>query len=205
MKGTGWLFGVVLLAAAAAAAQDESRPVPVIPWASSRKLTVGDFKGKVPASASNGSISQVSIQVSSLCEEGIAHLDVQAIFDPNLSWWRDPLPNLWRDLDAPFAASADRGSSLLAHEQLHFDLTELWARRMSAALEALGPVCGTPAAEASVNKTVADIEKRWREEQQRYDRQTNNGLDARQQKAWQIRTATALASHQLPAATPAAR
>ena len=204
MKAPYWLFAFALLCPARAAAQD-SQLVAVIEWSPSRKLAITDFKGRIPAGATDASISQVSIQVAWECHAGAAQFDVHAIFDPSRSWWRDLVPNLWQNLDAPFTPMDDRGASLLAHEQLHFDLTEVWARRMTRALLALRSGCGTPDGEAAIDKTVAEVEKRWGDEQRRYDRDTNNGVDSRQQKAWGVRTAKALDDQPPAGSTPAAR
>ena len=42
----------------------------VIEWSAARRLTKDDFKGRVPASAENSSLSWLNIDASWECEEG---------------------------------------------------------------------------------------------------------------------------------------
>jgi len=46
---------------------------------------------------------------------------------------------------------------LLRHEQLHFDLTELSARRIRTQFEDLPRLCATPAGDGPISAAVADI------------------------------------------------
>jgi hypothetical protein len=82
--------------------------------------------------------------------------------------------------------------SLLAHEQLHFDLTELWARRIRELFKTLPAACRTSGALHALDVTIAELERDWQDEQKRYDKETANGVDAGRQKAWAARTAKAL-------------
>jgi predicted secreted Zn-dependent protease len=77
--------------------------------------------------------------------------------------------------------STQRGT-LLRHEQTHFDLAEVHARRMRRAFEDLARPCAKTDAELSaLAPRLAQEEKA---EQRRYDAETDHGLLADQQAAW---------------------
>jgi hypothetical protein len=166
----------------------------MIEWLPDRPLTIRDFKGKVPPRASETSLSWVAVEASWECEGGTATSRVRAVFDPNRSWWREINQNLWSRADDPPLAGArdDGGRGLLAHEQLHFDLTELWARRIRAALEKLPDACRSPGTLRALEGAIDQMEHDWQDEQKRFDAETGHGLDAPRQKTWAARIAKAL-------------
>jgi hypothetical protein len=187
-------------------AQASGDPSTDVEWSPKRPLTIQDFKAKVPARASEASLSWVEIDASWGCEDGKAAWRARAVFDPSRSWWREINQNIWTGSDEPsrLASRDDAGRGLLAHEQLHFDLTELWARKIRALLKALPAACRTPGASHIFETTIAQMERDWQEEQKRYDKETGHGIDAARQSAWAARTAKALKEGYSAAADPAA-
>ena len=114
-------------------AQTSNESTSVIEWSADRALTVKDFKGKIRAKATDeASLSWVAIEASWECENGQGSSRARAVFDPSRSSWREMNQNIWQGTDDPslLGPKDDGGRSLLAHEQLHFDLTELWARKI---------------------------------------------------------------------------
>jgi hypothetical protein len=198
---------IVIGCSAHAVAQTPGDPSAFIEWSADRLLTVKDFKGKVPARAGDTSLSWVAIDSSWECDAGKASWRARAVFDPNRSFWREMNRNIWQEPnDRPPMAwpTDDGGRGLLAHEQLHFDLTEIWARKIRAVLETLPAACKTPGASHGVETAIAAIEREWLAEQQRYDKETGHGLDAARQKAWAAKTANALKERYTTPAAPAA-
>jgi hypothetical protein len=127
-------------------AQEPGHPAALIEWSGARKLTISDFKGKVPARASEASLSWVAIEISWECAEGRGSSQARAVFDPARSWWREANTNLWQSAEDPSLLTPrdDHGRSLMGHEQMHFDLTELWVRRIREEFETLPTVCKSP-------------------------------------------------------------
>ena len=187
-------IALAVCGAARPRAQNQTIDVPLIEWSEGRKLAVADFKGKTPSRGNGASLSSVLIEVAWECREGQATSHARAVFDPNGSWWRDPSPNLWQNAnDASLLASRDEGGrALLEHEQLHFDMTEVWARRIRDAFKTLPAACRTSGGPRAFENVITDIERQWQEEQQRYDRETGNGTDASRQRAWMQKVAKAL-------------
>jgi hypothetical protein len=183
------VWGVAVIPVIALTAQT-SRVSSLIEWGSGRKLTRSDFKGRIPSRSTDASRSRVLIDATWECHEGIGASQARAVFDPDQSWWKDPSPNLWRAVDGAAApqTQSDSERALLAHEQLHFDLTEVWARKVRAALADLPAACKTREGIARMEAAIATLERGWREEQARYDRETDHGADARRQAAWEAST-----------------
>ena len=175
-------------------AQSSGDPAALIEWSATRSLTIRDFKGKIPGRASEASRSWVAIEASWECESGQGSSRARAVFDPSRSWWREPVQSLWQGNDAPslLAPKDDGGRGLLLHEQLHFDLTEIWARRIRELLLALPAACKTPGGSHAFERTIGEMERDWQDEQARYDKETANGMDAGRQKAWAAKAAKAL-------------
>jgi predicted secreted Zn-dependent protease len=78
-----------------------------------------------------------------------------------------------------------RTARILAHEQGHFDLAEVTARRLRAQLASLDLTCATGT--AAFTKLVADFQNRDRELQRSYDRQTMFGTGSGAQRHWEAR------------------
>jgi Bacterial protein of unknown function (DUF922) len=192
-------FALAIGCASAVHAQAGGDPPPVIEWSADRPLTIRDFKGKAPARATAASLSSVAIEASWECDGGRGTWRARAVFDPAWSWWREINQNIWQSGDAPslMAPKDDGGRGLLAHEQVHFDLTEIWAGRIRAALASLESACRTPGGSRTIEQSVADLQRGWQDEQKKYDQDTDHGLDAARQRDW-----TAKAARTLKAATP---
>ena len=166
----GLWVAVVLSSASSLRAQD------LIEWSTERPLSMQDFKGRPPADSSRASLSWLNIDVSWQCEGHTLVADVRATFDPGRSWWR-PAEDGWQ-------AANQRDRRLLEHEQLHFDLAEIAARKLRKRFEDLEDACADPAAQAELQPVVAEIDRELQEEQRRYDRETDHGTNHVAQEGW---------------------
>jgi hypothetical protein len=181
-------------AAGSVRAQAPADPSAFIEWSADRPLAITDFRGKSPSRSTEASLSWVAIEASWDCDQGKASWQVRAVFDPARSSWREANQNLWKrpEDNSLMAPKDDGGRSVLAHEQLHFDLTELWARKIRALLSTLPAACKTPGGSRVFEPAIADMQHDWQDEQTRYDTETDHGMNAIRQKAWAANTARAL-------------
>ncbi len=96
-----------------------------IAWSEDHKLTWEDFKGTPsgPEEFVASTNSGVSFSFSYSERNGVANIDykITGNFYPNLSWYRP----------------AKVSDYILGHEQLHFDISELHARKLRKALSTL--------------------------------------------------------------------
>ena len=144
-------------------------------WAPERRLRIADFWGHtgprgLAAEASTGITSRSSGSYA----EPTFRLDIRAYFEPCGSWIRD----------------RDRDARTLAHEQVHFDITELFARRLARRyLEAIDSHATFQREHTRIYDAV------WAESramQARYD--TEVYADPYEQSRWIAQVATLLAA-----------
>ena len=160
-----------LLTLAAALLIAASVKDPEIRW-SSRPISWSDFR-TVPGSQGSFKAQTYSgIRYSLTERSGKVYIDVEAYFDPDESW-------------------VVRGSStkyLLHHEQLHFDITELFARKLR---QELMDIQGRSSSEFRADRLwrVANeahdrLYNEMVEMQTRYDRETDHSLRRVEQERW---------------------
>lgn len=172
----------ILVLVSASAGQSAQAPVPhAIPirWSASRHLTWADYRGVPDNSSDAAAMTVYLIAYEEECAGDRYSFTVTTTFQPDRSWVRPSV------LETPW-----RGAQLLDHEQLHFDLSELNARRLRQWLSELAAPCRMASDErnASITKRIrADAN-----DQHRYDQETNFGRDDRAQSRWSADTARAL-------------
>jgi uncharacterized protein DUF922 len=181
-------FGVFLCLATSAYAQAP------IDWSPERKLTKADFQGRIPAQAVNSSMSWLHIEASWECVVGELTSMVRATFDPSRSWWRTTYGNVWGNAGERTTAERAQANArrnvlmldvqLLDHEQLHFDLAELAARKIRKRLEDFKDACLEPGGTEPIQAMVAEVDRELQEEQTKYDLTTRHGVDQRAQDQW---------------------
>ncbi len=138
-------------------------------WDAAKKLSWSDFKGKVPPAASPAATtaSGISYKYSANLIHHEVHLDfeVSAFFYPNESWYK---PDICDDL-------------ILSHEQLHFDIAELFAQKMRDKLERTS---FSDNVKEEIRKIYSDILKELRDFQELYDWETNFSRNREKQLEW---------------------
>ncbi len=149
-------------------------------WTSERKLGWVNFKGKPEERQSVAALtaSGISYQFSTkMQEEGEMRIDfkVESYFYPNKSWVQPALAD----------------STILGHEQLHFDISEVFARKMGKRLEVAH---FSENVRNEVKAIYASIIKELNAFQNRYDNETNFSRNKEQQLFWERKIKMILAS-----------
>ena len=124
----------------------------------------------------------------------IARVEYLALLSRQRSWWNPeaPIPAEW----------------ILRHEQLHFDIAELFAQDLAAQAAALGAELRGSGADP--NAALTDFRRRFAEHiraaqgrfeeiERRYDRETKHGNDFGAQTEWFARVKRGLAALRTPA------
>jgi predicted secreted Zn-dependent protease len=145
-------------------------------WSAKRPLVLADFQGRPRPNEAHAALTSATVVAQVACKSNKFTGSVQAAFDPTRSWVRDP---------------ATITAKLLRHEQLHFDIAEVYARRLRQKLTGTQIPCaqlGTMFERLS-NGIYAD----WEKAEDQYDRDTNHGLIPAQQQAWEARVQQQLA------------
>lgn len=154
-----------------------SQDYDTIPWAQERKLSWKDFKGKPKPGSKTAAItaSGITYSFSSLARGNEVEVDfkVNAYFYPDHSWYN--------------AEHCD--DLILSHEQLHFDISELYARKLRKRLNELTFSLNI---KKEVRAIYKDILKELDGFQERYDWETNFSRDMEKQLEWNKKVAESL-------------
>ena len=156
---------------------NDSQDYETIVWSPENILTWEDFKGKAPNNVRAAAItaSGISYQFSTSGSSGEIELDylVSTFFYPNKSWYQPSLCD----------------SLILSHEQLHFDISELYARKMR---KRLASSSFTQNVKAEVKQIYKEVLDELEEFQNLYDDQTNFSRDLEHQLLWNNKIEEAL-------------
>ncbi len=134
-------------------------------------LTWGDFMGTPPVNAQHAASvnSGLAYSYSAKIEGKNVSLEfeVRSEFYPQLSWKKDLKEN---------------DEQLLQHEQLHWNISELFARILRKEFDNYQP---TRNYKNEISKIFKKVENNRQIMQNRYDKETNHGLKLTQQREWQ--------------------
>jgi hypothetical protein len=176
-RTVAWL----VIASAVTSAQDSRVADDVIVWSATRKLDWKDFKGKPPGGTLGGALSAISHDYAAGCRDDALQTRVQTIFMPQQSW-----------VTYRIASSGLASRVGLVHEQIHFDLAEVYARRIRKLFRELRDPC--PRSDAELMGMAEKVIKEHWAAQRRYDLETENGQLERRQNDWERKTAGELAA-----------
>jgi len=136
-----------------------------IPW-SEKPLRWDDFRGKPHPRSNVSALTYSGIKYNFEQNGNRLTMKVVATFDPEHSWVNNDLATEY----------------VLRHEQLHFDISELHARKLRAALKQISPTTSRPNSDAE--KLYDKFTKESRKYQDRYDAETGHSGNEINQAAW---------------------
>ncbi|OGX89295.1 hypothetical protein BEN47_07830 [Hymenobacter lapidarius] len=149
-----------------------------IPWSATRRLVVEDFQSRPKPYEKLAALTTTDIKAGAACRDFVFTGTVQATFDPTASWFRDP---------------KNFTPQLLRHEQLHFDITEVYARIMRQKLVVFQAKADCAKLQPAFNNLTKAVYAEWDREQNRFDAETSHGLNAVKQDYWEKQTQIKLA------------
>ena len=143
-----------------------------MPWTLARRLTWPDFKGPAPRDSGAAAETAYTLFYGVRCAGEAFEFRVVAAFRPNDSWVR---PSVLK--------SPGDSSRALRHEQTHFDISEVHARRMRRYFSELLAPCRRPTDDlADMAETLVRDE---RAAQAAYDKETDHSRVPAQQARWE--------------------
>ncbi|MEM8928012.1 MAG: DUF922 domain-containing protein [Bacteroidota bacterium] len=146
-------------------------------WDASRKLAWADFRGPIPPDAvpAATTASGISYEYSANLIHHEVKLDfkVTAFFYPNESWYKPEVCD----------------EHILQHEQLHFDISEVFARRMRMKLR---NTSFTANVKSEIRKIYRETLEALEEFQDKYDWETNFSRNPEAQARWNTQIKEAL-------------
>ena len=149
-------------------------------WSAGWPLAWRDFQGSPPSEGSEGAKTSYTLYSGWKCRGDVFEFRVIAGFRPRQSWVKAIVLN-----------DSMQRRTILRHEQTHFDLAEVHARRMRRAFADLARPCAKT--DAELRALVQRLAQEEKAEQRRYDDETDHGLLADQQAAWSREVARQLA------------
>lgn len=143
-------------------------------WNEFYKLQWDDFQGGPDKGSLGDAGTAVQIKAKPYLVKKEIRYDVEALFNRRKSWVRDTSP------------------SLLAHEQLHFDIAELYARKIRKKIRELQKQRVKDI--RTFNNEIQALLLESNEVDERYDLETLHGALSRKQAHWSARVKQELAS-----------
>jgi hypothetical protein len=144
----------------------------VIAWNAARKLRWDDFKGTPDTQSPNAALTSSSITIDFGYDETGFEYSIKCNFDKKRSWVKI------------------RNDEILLHEQGHFDIAELYARKLNKVMKDYHYNVKT--ASEDVNKIYENMMKEHQETQNTYDLETNYSRDRVKQEEWHKKIAADL-------------
>lgn len=135
-----------------------------IPWSTTRKLSWKDFKAPPPQNSNAAAQTATHLGFSYRVVNGKTIFTIVCRFEKNKSWVR--VPTEW----------------ILKHEQGHFDITEIFARKLHRAVSEY--TFNTSGFRKDLDSIYTRVIKEKEEFQLAYDRETDYSRKKTQQEEW---------------------
>ncbi len=135
-----------------------------IQWDATRRLNWTDFKAMPPENAGNAALTSSGILMSFTTNGETFHYELSCNFDQSKSWGRV------------------KNEYILSHEQGHFDIAELYTRKLNKSLKAYRYQPGS--FNKDINTIYRNTMKELKDTQDQYDEQTDHSRNVTQQKNW---------------------
>jgi hypothetical protein len=138
-----------------------------IAWSPATKLTWQNFKAPPDKSSSFKALTQSGMHMETRSTDKQVIIQTGTNFFSCASWTK---------------VNSD---SVLHHEQLHFDITELYRRMILKKI--LQGNYTKKDNNQRINAIYTELNNQWRIEEQKYDNETNHGIDQKRQLEWEKR------------------
>ncbi len=137
----------------------------LIDWDPSRRLVWEDFQASADDRSANAALTSTTLKFSYSYREGKLTCHILCQFDKSRSWGRV------------------RNPYILSHEQGHFDIAEINARKFNQSLKQyrIGELSSLP---GDLNGMYEKAMNQLKQQQESYDRETRNSLDTAGQEKW---------------------
>lgn len=135
-----------------------------IPWSAGRKLVWDDFKGKPDDNSTNAALTSSGIEFGYNYRDNKLTYTIGCLFEQAKSWGKI------------------KTDYILSHEQGHFDISEIHARKLNKALKAYRVNVSTLSKD--VQAIYQQLMKEQTEMQSEYDEDTNHSRNKELQRLW---------------------
>lgn len=133
-------------------------------WRPDRRLVWADFMAEPDAQSTNAALTSSGIEFQYGYADDKLTYRIKCLFERKKSWGKI------------------KTDYILAHEQGHFDISEIHARKLNKALQSFAQIKPFPA--TAINNTYDQLMKEQTAMQQAYDEGTNHSRNKEQQAIW---------------------
>lgn len=145
-------------------------------WSAERRLTWADFQGPPVMSSDAVATTATVVDYQMSCNGAEFTWQIVSRFVPKASWVK------------PGHLLIRQSAQTLLHEQAHFDLSEVHARRARETLRRLPAPCALT--DDQQNALISGFHQQGTALQIQYDRETAHGTELRRQREWEGRVET---------------
>jgi hypothetical protein len=142
-------------------------------WSADRHLTWDDFQGKPESNTRFGAITNAVVRYSLTANDDSFQARVICFFKKSSSW-----------------SKYKQDEALLSHEQGHFDIAELFARKLRKAISQYSFNYSTVGSD--IEKLFVNVKKERARMDSLYDKETNLSMNIEQQRLWSKKIRAAL-------------
>ncbi len=144
---------------------NNASPSKYIDWSHHNRLSWNDFKGSSKNWGYVSALTASAIEYHYDCDGQHISVSAKAIFIPDESWVK----------------SGSKNEYILAHEQLHFDITEVYARKLRMRLDKEVNHCDDV---HKISKIADKVMDEWKQEQKKYDLESKHSINREMQDYW---------------------
>jgi len=152
--------------------QSDMAPHHGLPWSAARPLRWSDFQGVPRQGGDEAARTAYGIYYAWKCRGRAFEFRAIAAFHRQESW-----------VEPAVVQDSAQGPRTLRHEQTHFDIAEVYARRMRRLFRELADPCAR--SDRDLTAAAEHLLDEERATQRRYDAETGHGLRRREQAAWE--------------------
>ncbi len=157
-----YLLTIAILLPLLSGSQEKNEEL--IPWSANRKLTWADYKAKPDPHSDAAASTTTYLGIEYNIRNNNFGFKITCSFSKNRSW------------------GLHQNDHILGHEQGHFDIAEVFARKLNQQMSQYGFNKNTY--QKDLQKIYQDILKEKEALQDQYDAETNHSINKEKQAAW---------------------
>lgn len=133
-------------------------------WTNAKKLNWNDYKGKVDPASTAAASTATYLGIEYIFNKNVLTYKITCSFSKDKSWGRH------------------KSDHILAHEQGHFDIAEVFARKLNMKMK--GYQFDKNSFKTDLKKIYQDIIDEKERTQNEYDEETNHSINKEKQTEW---------------------
>ncbi len=169
-----WLYHLLFLLPLFASAQEANEEL--LEWSTFRKLTWNDYKAKPNPLSDAAATTTTYLSIEYKISSSNFSFKIKSLFSKDRSWGRH------------------KDNYILSHEQGHFDIAEIFARKLHKKMSEY--TFSKRTYQKDLKKIYEEVTNEKEQMQNDYDRETRHSIDKEKQSEWLKKIAALLQQHE---------